>query len=60
MTILRWLYNFVVGDPWLLAGGALSVLLGAILRHVLGSLDGIVVAVAVMATLTISLARRPE
>ena len=60
MNVVRWIYNFIVGDPWLLAGGAVSVLLGAAFRHLLGPLDGIVVILAVMATLTVSLALRPE
>jgi hypothetical protein len=57
---LRWLYQFVVGDPYLLVGGVALLLLAWILRHALGTLDGALVLVGVCAVLTLSLVRRPE
>ena len=60
MNAVRWVYNFVVGDPYLLAGGFVVLALGAALRHVLGPLDGVLVLLGVCATLTVSLALRPE
>lgn len=60
MNALRWVYNFVVGDVYLLIGAGIVLVLGWLLHTALGPLDGVLVPLGVLAVLTVSLVRRPE
>ena len=60
MKTVMWVYNFVVGDPYLLWGTVVLLALALLLRGALGELDGLLVLLGVLAVLTASLVRRPE
>ncbi|MCL6595248.1 MAG: hypothetical protein K6V73_03460 [Firmicutes bacterium] len=60
MKAVLWLYRFVVGDPYLLAGGVALLALAWLLHGLIGAWDAAVMLVGVCAVLVLSLVRRPE